>query len=269
LRIGLQVKTPLLDIEFPSIYFRNATRQLLPTRMAKCTPDMYKAIMRISDTLEVQGGKLYLSDLFRSYDMQFQAHLDWKTGKKSAYSPPPGASMHEAGRAFDLDLSALKIGLSAFWTIAAARGISPIIAKADTKLSEAWHFDCRGSHALVYDYYKLAKGKNFSTPYAAMAASGINAVGISLDYFGSRQAEASIQFGLVRLGFELGGVDGNIGQKTRSALDAAGIPFGDLESVLESVEDLLQKKYPDEYAMPAHLDLLGQSDISIPAHLTV
>jgi hypothetical protein len=39
--------------------------------------------------------------------MQLQSHLDWKTGKKSAFSPPPGGSLHEAGRALDLDLDSL------------------------------------------------------------------------------------------------------------------------------------------------------------------
>jgi len=36
-----------------------------------------------------------LSDLLRSYDMQLQAHLDYTSGKKSAFSPAPGGSMHE------------------------------------------------------------------------------------------------------------------------------------------------------------------------------
>jgi hypothetical protein len=42
----------------------------LPTRMAKCTPDTHIAIFNIAKALAKKGGRLILSDLFRSYDMQ-------------------------------------------------------------------------------------------------------------------------------------------------------------------------------------------------------
>jgi len=261
------MKTPLLDISFLSIYTKNGTRVPLPSRMARCTPDTYNALMRLKAKLEQAGGKLYLSDLFRSYDMQFQAHLDWKTGKKKAFSPPPGGSLHEAGRSFDLDLSALKVSLAKFWELAAAEGVSPIIAKPDTKISEAWHFDCRGSHALVYQYYKDGFGKNFDKPYAAMAASAILAIGQHVDYFGDKQSEAAIQAGLIRLGYKLGGIDGNIGEKTNKALSEAGIPGGNLADTLTAVEHLLQQKYPQEYAITQRMDTEAHGDMVIPKHV--
>lgn len=93
-----------------------------------------------------------LSDLLRSYDMQLQAHLDYTSGKKSAFSPAPGGSMHEGGRAFDLDLGALKIKLGQFWDIARKYGVTPIIKSPNPSASEAWHFDCRGSHERIYAY---------------------------------------------------------------------------------------------------------------------
>jgi hypothetical protein len=245
------MKVPLLDIAIPSIYFKGSTRQMLPSRMAKCTPDMYSAIYRLAQQVASQGGALYLSDLFRSHDMQLQAHLDWKSGKKSAFSPAPGGSMHEAGRAFDLDLGALKISLKAFWHLAQQAGVSPIISKPDAKLSEAWHFDCPGSHARVYSYYKDGKGNNFAKPYTAMAASAINAVGITLDMFGDRQREISLQFGLIRLGYELGNVDGVIGKDTREAMEQAGLSTSSpLDDQVEAVEDLLQRMFPNEYEVP-------------------
>lgn len=61
-------------------------------------PLIQSALQGISDDLRNAGGRLVLSDLFRSYDMQLQAHLDWKIGKKRAYSHPPRGSLHEAGR---------------------------------------------------------------------------------------------------------------------------------------------------------------------------
>jgi hypothetical protein len=80
---------PLEDIQFKSIYGGD-----LPKRMAHCTPDMLTAVRLVAADVKAAGGELILSDMYRSYDMQFQAHLDYVSGKKSAYSPPPGGSMH-------------------------------------------------------------------------------------------------------------------------------------------------------------------------------
>lgn len=263
------MKTPLIKISILSIYKKNGVRVSLPERMAKCAPDVYSSILAIKAELEDKSGNLYLSDLYRSYDMQLQAYLDWKTGKKSAYSPPPGGSMHEAGRAFDLDLENLKIPLSSFWDIAKKHGVYPIINKPDPKISESWHFDCRGSHGVIYEYYKNGFGTNMKSPYRAMAASAILATGEKVDMFGSNQQEAAIQAGLIRLGFRLGNIDGNIGIKTRTALDEAGIREGNLYDTLLAVENLLQQKFPEEYAISQFFDSEGDDDFEIPSHVVI
>lgn len=240
------MKTPLPSINIESIYFKDEKRLPLPKRMAQCTPDTHQALIAIGKAVEKKSGKLYLSDLFRSYEMQLQSHLDWKSGRKKAFSPPPGGSMHEAGRAFDLDLDNLKIKLADFWEIAKKFGVFPIIDKPTAGKSESWHFDCRGSHQKVYEYYSAGKGKNMK-PYTAMSASGILSIGVKVDAFGKKQSDAAIQAGLIRLGFELGSVDGDIGQKTRAALDKAGIAWTNVEEVLLNVENQLKEKYPTEF----------------------
>lgn len=194
------MKTPLTHINIESIYLKDGKRVPLPQRMAQCTPDTKQALIEIGKAVEAKGGHFYLSDLFRSYDMQLQSHLDWKNGRKSAFSPPPGGSMHEAGRAFDMDLSKIKIKLSDFWGIAKEFGFFPIISKPNADESEAWHFDCRGSHQKVYEYYAAGKGKNLKS-YTAMAASAILSINVKVDAFGENQSEAAIQAGLIRLGF--------------------------------------------------------------------
>ena len=105
------MSTPLIKIQIPSIYMSGTKRLNLPERMAKCTPDSKKAILAIKADLLKEGGDLILSDLFRSYDMQLQSHKDYVMKKKKAFSPPPGGSMHEGGRAFDMDLVAMKVTL--------------------------------------------------------------------------------------------------------------------------------------------------------------
>jgi D-alanyl-D-alanine dipeptidase len=237
----------MLPITIPSIYPTNGPRKPLPEHMARATPDMIDAIQNVGAALEAAGGKLYLSDLFRSYEMQLKSHMDWKNKKKKAFSPPPGGSLHEAGRAMDLDLESLGMTLKDFWVIAREHGLSPIIKTPTAGVSESWHFDCRGSHDLVYQYYKSGKGTNFDKPYTAMAASAILSIGVKVDKFGSRQTEAAIQSALIRLGYEVGNIDGSIGKKTKDTLEEAGIPFTDAETVLTALEEKLKAKFPGEF----------------------
>jgi len=246
------MKSPLVPINIISIY-KNSLGDLLPlpARMAKCTPDTYAAIFSIAAELAQKGGKLILSDLFRSYDMQSQSHNDYISGRKKAFSPPPGGSFHEAGRAFDLDLSAIKIPLADFWVIAAKYGVVPIIIQPKTNVSEAWHFDCRGSHQIVYQYYADGKGNNFK-PYTAASASGILSIGVNVDAFGPNQIQAAIQSCLIRLGKEIGNIDGQIGRKTQQALKELNVPFSldNAGDMLIQAENLVQQKFPSEFAMP-------------------
>ena len=247
------MKTPLLPIDILSIY-KNKFGDLvpLPKRMAQCTPDMYAAIFNTATDLAKKGGKLILSDLFRSYEMQAQSHQDFVSGKKKAFSPAPGGSFHEAGRAFDMDLGAIKIPLADFWKIAAKYGLYPAIAQPVASKSEAWHFDCRGSHQIVYDYYAAGKGTNFEKPYTAAAASAILSIGVHVDKFGDNQKQAAIQSGVIRLGKVIGDIDGQIGSKTHKALGELGVTFdrNNVEKMLLDVEHLVQAKFPKEFKMP-------------------
>jgi hypothetical protein len=240
---------PLVLIEIPSIYPTDVPkeqRKNLPARFAQCTPDTKRAIGQIVQALRQIGGALYLSDMFRSYEMQYQANNDYVTGKKKAYSPPPGGSMHESGRAFDLALGDLNVSLRTFWDIAIPLGVTPIIDRADSRLSEAWHFDCRGSHQKIYDYYESGKADNFQS-YTAMAASAIMSVGIE-NHRLPDQTIARIQSNLIRLGFDPGPMDGMLGDRTRQALADFGTSTADLEQALYDLEMALMKAYPGEYA---------------------
>lgn len=246
------MKSPLIPIDIVSIY-KNRLGDLLPlpSRMAQCTPDTHTAIFNIATALAQKGGKLILSDLFRSYDMQAQSHQDYIAGRKKAFSPPPGGSFHEAGRAFDLDLSAIKISLADFWTIAAKYDVIPIVSQPKPNQSEAWHFDCRGSHQIVYQYYADGKGTNFK-PYTAAAACGILSIGINVDTFGSNQKQAAIQSCLIRLGKNIGNIDGQIGKNTHKAIDDLGVVFdmNNIDGMLIQVENIIQQKFPKEFVSP-------------------
>jgi hypothetical protein len=230
--------TPLIPIEIASIYHGP-----LPAHLALCTPDTKAAILAVANDLTALGFGLRLSDLFRSHDAQQQAHLDFVQGRKKAFSPPAGGSMHEAGRAMDIDLSSIGVPLARFWEIAAARGFSPIIDKPDTSRSESWHFDCRGSHDAVYRYATSGKAGAIAAPYTQMAQSGILAIGVVVDAVPSQDV-AYVQAGLIRLGADPGKIDGVMGDRTKGALTDLG---GDLDNPAAWIDAKLQSAFPAEY----------------------
>ena len=232
--------TPLVGVSVASIY-----KGHLPARMARCTPDTAAALEGLVGDLRALGHELRLSDLFRSYAMQKQAHQDYLRGRKQAYSPPPGSSMHEAGRAMDIDLSSMGVPLARFWEIAAAHGFYPVIDQPIPSRSEAWHFDRRGSHHAVYEYVRGGKAGAAFSPYTQMARSAILATGVSVDCL-PRQDTAFLQSALIRLGYDPGRIDGVLGERTRAALRAAGCLEAEQASAL--VSERLREAFPLEYA---------------------
>jgi hypothetical protein len=237
----------LFSVVVMSPYLVSNKPVLLPRRMAVATADMKAAILGLESALNGVGGELVLSDLFRSYDMQYQSHLEWLNKQKTAFSPPPGGSFHEAGRAFDLDLSKIGVSLSELWNLAAPLGLVPIISSPDPKQDEAWHFECRGSHQLVYEHYKAGRGSNFDKPYKAAAASAIIAIGVHVDAFGDGQAVAYLQSGLIRLGYDIGNLDGRAGPRTRRALEQLEADPYDLPAATILINERLQEKFSGEF----------------------
>lgn len=234
-----RVLTPLVPISVASIYNDSA----LPTRMAKCTPDTATAIQGVVEDLLGLGHNLRLSDLFRSYEMQRQANLDYVEGRKKALSPPPGGSMHEAGRAMDIDLSSMGVPLARFWEIAGARGFLPIIDKPLAGRSESWHFDRRGSHQAVYVYVQQGRAGGSIAPYKQMAHSAILAIGVHVDGLPNQDA-ATLQSGLIRLGWDPGRIDGVMGERTLSAMREAGV---DPDDPMGSLGAKLKERFPEEF----------------------
>lgn len=236
--------TPLVPIQVASIYPTRAPGPL-PGRMAMCTPDTKHALEGVVADLRSLGHELRLSDLFRSYAMQKEAHDDYVEKRKTAYSPPPGGSMHEAGRAMDIDLSSMGVSLSKFWEIARAHGFFPIIDTPDPSRSESWHFDCRGSHDVVYQYVRSGKAGLSMPPYTQMAQSAILATGEKRTDRVPDAGVAGLQAMLIRLGFDPGRIDGVIGDRTNRALrdaNVAQVPDRELTLSLK-----LKQRYPDEF----------------------
>jgi hypothetical protein len=120
------------------------------TGICYLTADTDQALHELNIQTQIQGGCLYISDMFRSWTVQDKAYRDWKAGKRSAYAAPPGQSFHMSGRAIDIDIqhfgfaSPRQHWLERFWSIAIPIGWYPIVSKPDSRLTESWHFQFLG-----------------------------------------------------------------------------------------------------------------------------
>jgi hypothetical protein len=227
--------TPMVPVTLPSIY----NNQPLPARMARASKDFAVALADLSQKLP----RLRWSDLFRSYEMQKAANADYLEGRKKAFSPPPGGSFHEAGRAMDIDLSTIGMSLADFWAFLKPLGMVPIINQPDSRMSEAWHFEYRGSHQKVYDYAAAGHVRADISPYKMAAASAILGLGIHVDQV-KDQNVALVQSALIRLGYDAGPIDGDPGGRTLSALQQAGTTLDNAEQALAP---RLQEAFPNEF----------------------
>jgi len=97
----------VVRVQVPGIYPKGSP---LPAHMARLVEPAAEALARVYQEIVAEGGHLYISDMFRSAEMQQKAHEDWKAGRKTAYSPPACGSVHESGRAIDTD--ALDTGIA-------------------------------------------------------------------------------------------------------------------------------------------------------------
>ena len=207
--------------------------------MARAAKDFAAALAQLSSQLP----NLRWSDLFRSYEMQKAANEDYLQGRKKAFSPPAGGSLHEAGRAMDIDLSTTGMSLADFWAFLKPLGMVPIISKPDSGMSEAWHFEYRGSHQVVYDYAAAGNVRADISPYKQAAVSAILGLGIHVDQV-KDQNIALVQSALIRLGFDAGPIDGDPGSRTFAALQKAGATMENAEQVLAP---RLQESFPLEF----------------------
>lgn len=132
---------------------------------------------------------------------------------KADFVAKPGKSMHNGGRAIDVNIETLKkhFGaqyLDAFWPIAAKYGFTPVIAKPTEGVSESWHFDHWGPWARVKD----------SLGYEQAALCAAVVVGEAGDWqSGARVTQAL----LLRAGYAIGEPDGILGRRSYAALDLA------------------------------------------------
>jgi len=206
----------VVKVRVPGIYGRKGNP--LPKRMSKLVRPAAVALKKVFMELVKVRGHLYISDMFRSATQQQRAHEDWKSGRKTAYSPPSCHSVHEAARAIDIDAFDTGIGHQRVREILNKHGWVNIV---DTLTgAECWHYEFRQKK---WQSYKEKHG------YAAMAHSMKEEIG-NLAGFQIAQAEKKavrwLQDSLNKILRIRLSVDGIIGEKTRKAVKAFQRKYG-------------------------------------------
>ena len=206
----------VVKVRVPGIYGKKGNP--LPKRMAKLVQPAAVALQKVFEDVVKAGGHLYISDMFRSATQQQKAHEDWKSGRKTAYSPPSCNSVHEAARAIDIDAFDTGIGHQRVRQILNKHGWVNIV---DTLTgAECWHYEFREKK---WESYKEQHG------YSAMAHAMKEEIG---NLASLRQAEAEkeavrwLQDSLNKILKTRLNVDGITGEKTRDAVKAFQRKYG-------------------------------------------
>ena len=199
----------VVKVKVPGIY--GATKgNPLPKRMAKLVKPAAQALQRVYKDIVAEDGHLYISDMFRSVAQQQKAHEDYKSGRKSAYSPASCNSVHEACRAIDIDAFDTLIGHKRVREILNQHGWVNIVETLTGK--ECWHYEFRSTKweqfKAEHDYAAMARGmKEEIGNVAGRAAADRKA----------REVEW-LQGSLNKLLGTRLKVDGQFGEKTRRAV---------------------------------------------------
>lgn len=184
---------------------RSGQRVNLPIGMSLLVDTGADSLLKLKADVESMGGNLYLSDGYRSKTQQEKAHNDYITKKKKAFSPPAGYSYHEAGRAIDIDLEAIHMPLSVFWTKAKKYGWMPVIPQPISNQSEAWHFEYR-------EYWNLLTSYSIGKRCAVLEAYLFLDIPIT-----EKDGHTLFQGLMYLLGFYKGAIDGSWGPLSKEA----------------------------------------------------
>lgn len=228
---------------------RAALWPLSALRIGRATSDTADGLLKLHEAVAAAGGDLRITDCWRSVATQQEARERYERWLAAGQPRPgsvgfdprtmkadlvarPGRSFHNAGRAIDVHLAALRFPgvradrqLDTLWELARPIGWTPILKAPEERASEAWHFDFFG----VWGRVKARVG------YEQAAIAAAQDVGN-----GEPSPALQVQGGLHRAGYSVGAIDGDIGPKTRAGLTTSGYrgAFSDLPAMVAHVDAL-------------------------------
>ena len=198
----------VVKIRVPGIYGKKGDP--LPQRMAKLVKPAAQALQQVYKDIVAEGGHLFISDMFRSFAEQQKAHEDWKSGRKSAFSPPACNSVHESGRAMDIDAFDTVIGHKRVREILIKHGWVNIVQTLTG--DECWHYEFREEK---WETFKQNNG------YEAMARGMKEEIGNVKDVAKAEAKKDDVRLLQTALNKVMGTnleIDGIYGEGTRGAV---------------------------------------------------
>lgn len=194
-----------------------APRDVADALLALCTELPWLRITELFRTTATQALARKKYETWVAAGKPTGASFDAKT-MKAAFVAKPGKSMHNGGRAIDVDVNTLKTAygkeyLDAFWPVAAKHGFTPVIARPEEGKSESWHYDMRGCWDLVGDTHG----------YEIMGLCAALVVGQAGAWQGDVRLAQAL---LLRAGYDIGEPDGDFGTRSKGAFAATGIKWG-------------------------------------------
>ena len=117
---------------------------LLPARWAggQLEATVYPSFVAAHDEARAEGIDVRLSDVLRTREQQAAARARWERGE-GPFALPPGQSLHERGRAVDVDVDALGDDYQRWVSIMARHGWHQVKGGLLRGDEEAWHFERR------------------------------------------------------------------------------------------------------------------------------
>jgi hypothetical protein len=195
-------------VQVPSIYKNYSA--YLPERMAKMVRSAAEALDKVYEEIVEAGGHLYLSDMFRSAEEQDKAHQDFITGRKTAFSPPACGSVHESGRAIDIDIGNTVIGHRRVRQILNKHGWTNIVDSLTA--DESWHYEFREEK---YEEIRRRQGYTIMARTMKQDIGNVGALEMSI----KREEEIRwVQNALNRIMGTSLIVDGIYGEKSKAAM---------------------------------------------------
>lgn len=227
----------------PSIISSYDETPLYKLAMGIAAPDVADDLLRL--TLKFPWQRI--SDLSRDIAVQAKRRQQYEAslakglakGQRSPYVAIPGKSMHNAKRAIDswIDRMLANLGaeyLDRYWPIAAQFGFTPVISAPKEGVSESWHFDHFGPWRIAKD--RLGYEQAVLAANCAMGTAG-----------SWQNDQRKIQAHLHRLGQNIGEIDGNLGPRSRGAIQLLGFSKATAEATkslttrAEAMAEIIQK----------------------------
>ena len=128
----------VVNVYVPALVDKDGKYTALSSGRAKLTRPAAESLQKVFQEIGREGGKLFITDMFRSAELQQQLY------ERGATVAKPGSSIHETALAIDVDISDLGIPNSRFVEIMRKHGWIPTYSNPTEKNHYEYRIDEKG-----------------------------------------------------------------------------------------------------------------------------